>query len=203
MNTHKQMDIFSDISSNTLHNRRNDNTDMYFQNMLDRYLLSSFLLENQEQPDIMNASLNQENIYKNVISDEGKKLLKIETYTKAGCLNEICPISQEEFTEGDNITILPCNHGFITGAVEKWLETQCPESPICRYKIDSVEIKNKDYCELTELPITLSRNTFLNSLSSLENIIHPFGRNQLFTTIPHSYLENIYRNRSVDDDIEA
>ena len=50
--------------------------------MLDRYLLSSFLLENQEQPDIMNASLNQENIYKNVISDEGKKLLKIETYTR-------------------------------------------------------------------------------------------------------------------------
>ena len=196
------MDIFSDISSNTLIDRGNDNnTDMYFQNMLDRYLLGSFLLENQEQPDIMNASLNQENRYKNVISDEGKKLLKIEKYTKTGCcLNEICPISQEEFTDGDNITILPCNHGFTTGAVEKWLETQCPECPICRYKMDSIEVKNKDYCEVTELPITLSRNTFFNSLSSLENITHPFGRNQLFNTIPHSYLENIYRNRLEDDD---
>jgi|AntAceMinimDraft_18_1070375.scaffolds.fasta_scaffold03680_2 hypothetical protein len=196
------MDIFSDISSNTLIDRGNDNnTDMYFQNMLDRYLLGSFLLENQEQPDIMNTSLNQENRYKIVISDEGKKLLKIEKYTKPGCcLNEICPISQEEFTDGDNITILPCNHGFTTGAVEKWLETQCPECPICRYKMDSIEVKNKDYCEVTELPITLSRNTFFNSLSSLENITHPFGRNQLFNTIPHSYLENIYRNRLEDDD---
>lgn len=197
------MDIFIDISSNTLLGSRTQNQDMYFEDMLDRYLLSSFLLDNQEQPDIMNASLNQENRYKNVISDEGKKLLQQEKYTKSGCLNEICPISQEEFTEGDNITILPCKHGFTTGAVEKWLETQCSECPICRYKIDSVEIKNKDYRDVTELPITLSRNTFLNSLSSLENIIHPFGRNQLFTTIPHSYLENIYHTLSEDDDDRA
>jgi len=184
------MNISSNITSNTLIDIGNDNnTDMYFQNMLDRYLLGSFLLENQEQPDIMNASLNQENRYKNVISDEGKKLLKIEKYTKTGCcLNEICPISQEEFTDGDNITILPCNHGFTTGTVEKWLETQCPECPICRYKIDSIEIKNKDSCELTEPPINLSRNTFFNSLSSLENITHPFGRNQLFNTIHTTFL---------------
>ena len=39
-----------------------------------------------------------------------------------------------------------------------------------------------------------ARTEFLNSLSSLENIVHPFGRNQVLNTVPHSYIGNMYNN---------
>jgi ABC-type antimicrobial peptide transport system permease subunit len=155
----------------------------------------------------LNASLNQENKYKDVISSDGLKLLTRTTYTKNVCSNDNCPISQEDFKEGDEITVLPCKHGFKNGTVEKWLETQRPECPICRYKFDSVEIKNKDYRDISlsnnaDRNLYSARNEFLNSLSSLENIIHPFGRNivhpfgrnQVLNTVPHSYIENLYNN---------
>jgi hypothetical protein len=179
----------------------------YFQNIVRRYLLGNFLLENQDQPNILNASLNQENKYKDVISSDGLKLLTRTTYTTNVCSNDNCPISQEDFKEGDEITVLPCKHGFKNGTVEKWLETQRPECPICRYKFDSVEIKNKDYQDISlsnnaDRNLYSARNEFLNSLSSLENIIHPFGRNivhpfgrnQVLNTVPHSYIENLYNN---------
>jgi hypothetical protein len=170
----------------------------YFQNIVRRYLLGNFLLENQDQPNILNASLNQENRYKNVISGDGMKLLTRTAYTQNVCSNDNCPISQEEFKEGDEITVLPCKHGFTNGTVEKWLETQRPECPICRYKFDSVEIKNKDYQDISlsdnNRNLYSARTEFLNSLSSLENIVHPFGRNQVLNTIPHSYIGNMYNN---------
>ena len=170
----------------------------YFQNIVRRYLLGNFLLENQDQPNILNASLNQENRYKDVISSDGMKLLTRTTYTQNVCSNDNCPISQEEFKEGDEITVLPCKHGFTNGTVEKWLETQRPECPICRYKFDSVEIKNKDYQDISlsdnNRNLYSARTEFLNSLSSLENIVHPFGRNQVLNTVPHSYIGNMYNN---------
>jgi hypothetical protein len=185
----------------------------YFQNIVQRYLLGNFLLENQDQPNILNASLNQENRYKNVISGDGMKLLTRTTYTKNVCSNDNCPISQEEFKEGDEITVLPCKHGFRNGTVEKWLETQRPECPICRYKFDSVEIKNKDYQDISlsdnNRNLYSARNVFLNSLSSLENIIHPFGRNivhpfgrnQVINTVPHSYIGNMSEEADLNEAI--
>jgi hypothetical protein len=185
----------------------------YFQNIVQRYLLGNFLLENQDQPNILNASLNQENRYKNVISGDGMKLLTRTTYTKNVCSNDNCPISQEEFKEGDEITVLPCKHGFKNGTVEKWLETQRPECPICRYKFDSVEIKNKDYQDISlsdnNRNLYSARNVFLNSLSSLENIIHPFGRNivhpfgrnQVLNTVPHSYIGNMSEEADLNEAI--
>jgi hypothetical protein len=173
----------------------------YFQNIVRRYLLGNFLLENQDQPNILNASLNQENRYKDVISSDGMKLLTRTTYTQNVCSNDNCPISQEEFKEGDEITVLPCKHGFTNGTVEKWLETQRPECPICRYKFDSVEIKNKDYQDISlsdnNRNLYSARTEFLNSLSSLENIVHPFGRNQVLNTVPHSYIGNMYNNTDI------
>jgi hypothetical protein len=186
----------------------------YFQNIVRRYLLGNFLLENQDQPNILNASLNQENRYKNVISGDGMKLLTRTTYTKNVCSNDNCPISQEDFKEGDEITVLPCKHGFRNGTVEKWLETQRPECPICRYKFDSVEIKNKDYQDISlsnnaDRNLYSARNEFLNSLSSLENIIHPFGRNivhpfgrnQVLNTVPHSYIGNMSEEADLNEAI--
>ena len=59
---------------------------------------------------------------------------------------------------------------------------------MCRLKLDSIEIKNEDYVETPN--IQDSRNSFLNSLDVLNSISHPFGRNQIHNTIPHSYVNN-------------
>lgn len=172
------------------------------QNLINRYMMRTLILENQDQPNILHASLNQEHTYKRVISKEGKQLLISTIYSNNICSNDNCPISQDDFKEGDKITVLPCNHGFTSGTVEKWLETQTPECPICRYRFDSIEIKNEDYKDISVLEntqpnnLSASRNVFLNSLRLLENVIHPFGRTQILNTIPHSYIENMYNNNN-------
>ena len=151
----------------------NNFIDRNFQILSQRQELGSYLLNNQENSNILNESLNQENKYRQVISEEGKKSLKKQEYEKDICSNESCPITQEEFKKGDEIIILPCKHGFIEEYINQWLETQCPECPICRYKLDSTEIKNQDYAE--ETPTHISRNEFLNSLSTISNIMQPFS----------------------------
>ena len=171
----------------------------HLQNMVQRYVLSNTLLDNQDQPNILNASLYETNPYKQIISNEGKKLLNKVTYDVSMCSNHICPISREEFKIGDEITVLPCNHGFIKEGIEKWLNNECPECPICRYKFDSIEVKKDDDQQDETTSINTSRNMLFNSLNTLGNIIHPFGRNQIFNTIPHSYIENMYSN---NEDIE-
>jgi hypothetical protein len=84
------------------------------------------------------------------------------------------------------------------------LEKENAECPMCRYRLESKEIKNEEYKE--EENITDSRNNLLNSLNTINHIsnpnslfnsnmnisIHPFGTNQIFNTIPHSYINNIY-----------
>ena len=113
-------------------------------------------------------------------------------------------ITQDTFNDEYEITILPCAHGFTTSAIEKWLETKCPECPICRFKLDSTEIKNNEYEEIdqgqgqSQIPLQSSRYNFLESLNSLTNIIHPFGRQQMINTIPHSYIRNMFRTEETD-----
>jgi len=205
MNDINTTDIYSRTMNRSM-DESNEFMERYIQNAMQRYVLSNTLLENQDQPDILNVSLNDKNPYKQVISDKGKKLLYTSLYSADDmCSNNNCPISQEDFELGDEITILPCKHGFIKGTVEKWLETQCPECPICRYKFDSIEVKNEDENEddneddneniernTHNSSINASRNILFNSLNSLENMIHPFGRNQVFNTVPHSYIESMY-----------
>jgi hypothetical protein len=55
-------------------------------------------------------------------------------------INTACGIWQEEFEEGEEIKILPCNHAFRTDALKKWLTEEKAECPICRFKLASKEV---------------------------------------------------------------
>jgi hypothetical protein len=55
-------------------------------------------------------------------------------------INTACGIWQEEFEEGEEISILPCNHAFKAEAITKWLTTEKAECPICRFKLASKEV---------------------------------------------------------------
>jgi hypothetical protein len=180
-----------DISLNDYELRgMNSRLENRFERLNETVLFGNFLLENQNNLDILERSFNTISKFKNVISDEAKKELKNIKYNNIECVNETCPISQEKFEENDEITILPCKHGFKTEYIVKWLCNQSCECPVCRYKFESKEIKNEDYKE--EENINESRNNFINSRSSIENIIHPFGMNQIFNTIPHSYINRLH-----------
>ena len=203
------MNIINDLSSNIFVNEPSHYTELnqltdltttssldnYLEILMDRRLLSDALLHDQYQDQsitgIINTSFNEDdNKYKRVLSDLGKQSLKTIQYRKDVCKNDYCPITQEKFKTRQKVTILPCNHGFNPESIDEWLETQRAECPMCRLKLDSIEIKNEDYTESSN--IQSSRNYFLNSLNVLNSISHPFGRNQIYNTVPHSYISEEY-----------
>ena len=57
--------------------------------------------------------------------------------------NEICAITREKFSIGDDIAILPCDHVFCKEAINQWLQTKKAECPICRFKLASKEVKEE------------------------------------------------------------
>ena len=192
----------NDISLNDL-NALNQFSDSIYSRIIQRSFLSNFLLNNQNVNNIINTSLNDQPKYKNVLSDEGKKKLKTKKYRKGACSNDTCAITQEKFKTYESIIVLPCSHGFKEDVME-WLEKEQAECAMCRMKLDSKEIKNNDVDE--DGSIRSSRENLLNSLNSLTEItnpsrnvrvnfdFHPFGSNQIFNTIPHSYINEIYHN---------
>ena len=95
---------------------------------------------------IINRSFEEDKPkYKNVLSPKGKEQIKFAKYSSEKFKdNSVCPIIQEEFKEGDEIVLLPCNHIFQPAAIMNWLEKENANCPVCRYKLDSVEkIKEK------------------------------------------------------------
>ena len=171
----------NDISYNQRSNLRD------LDQLLDRFMVSNFLINNQDNSslfsrnrglfsfnnsdNILNSSLYDEKKYKNVISEKAKNLLKKVKYEKNICSNETCPITQDIFQEGDSVTVLPCGHGFSQGTVERWLEKQSNECPICRYEFESIEMKNESD-EENNIPLQQSRNQFLSSLNNTESLFN-------------------------------
>ena len=172
-------------------------TTRYYEQLLERDMLANILLENQAMDTYDEESLtNIENKYKYVLSDKGRKSLRTIQYRKGVCKNDNCPIIQEKFKTRKKVTILPCLHGFNPESIEKWLDNQNVECPLCRFKLDKKQVINEEYTENQN--IHDSRITFLNSLSMMDsivnpfgrNMVHPFGVNQLQNTIPHSYINS-------------
>ena len=174
-------------------------TTRYYEQLLERDMLTNILLENQAMDTYDEESLiNIENInkYKYVLSEKGRKSLRTIQYRKGVCKNDNCPIIQEKFKTRKKVTILPCLHGFNPESIEKWLDNQNVECPLCRFKLDKKQVINEEYTENQN--IHDSRITFLNSLSMMDSIVNPFGRNtvhpfgvnQLQNTIPHSYINS-------------
>ena len=189
-----------------------NNNENYMEDIRNRVLLSNNLIENIENDEdpinFINNTLYQEQKYKQVISDEGKEKLEIKKYKKEYCSNDSCPISLIDFKENDEILILPCKHGFIKESIEEWLETHSSECPVCRLKLPSKEILNRNHSEVDVTPIRQSRRLLATSLSTLGRIIHPYGRYSIATAtdrssqaigtynniIPHSYIEDYIEN---------
>ena len=132
------------------------------------------------------ASMYEESAYKNVLSNEGESQLKDRKFTSEDSDQSTCPIMHIPFDVGDDVTALPCGHIFEPEGIRRWLKDEKAECPVCMFKLDSVEIKNKNSPEHQESPqpevneIISGRNNFIASLQRLNNLprvysAHPFG----------------------------
>ena len=61
-------------------------------------------------------------------------------YTKSENSNTLCPITQMEFEEQQDIIQLDCNHCFDPEAILYWLKEEKAECPVCRFKYKSIEV---------------------------------------------------------------
>jgi hypothetical protein len=159
-----QMPSVNDSSLNIQNTAFNSSTDDAYGSFLENLFMnpitntSTSSLSTSNGPGylqrLLRETLAQQNNYKNIISDEGKKSVLNETYTSDKYTDQkCCPISQIDFKEGDNISKLPCGHIFNPELISKWLENENATCPVCRFKLDSKEEKIKlEETETTETP---------------------------------------------------
>ena len=137
--------------------------------------------------ELLNSSLYDKFIYKYILSEEGESQLKTIKFTKEftkelGDINNICPITNLEFEENQNIISLPCNHYFDTEAIHKWLREEKAECPVCRFKLHSKEVKIDEKNYIREdvnslIDLYRSRINLINSLARVTYTYNPFSDN--------------------------
>lgn len=142
--------MLSDISNNDISNNNDEH-----QLLLERinrnrqiyeslnYIIENTINEIHEQQSLAQAideSLRSVNPYKETISEKGLSDIIYIPYNKDIHQNTNCPITLEDLSEEKNVAQLPCKHIADKDEIINWLKEK-PECPICRYKMDSIEIK--------------------------------------------------------------
>jgi hypothetical protein len=103
---------------------------------------------------ILARSLYDLHPVKKVITEEGKHAIVDKKFTAAMVeelkINGVCGIWLEDFAEGDDIKILPCNHAFKSEAIMKWLQKEKAECPVCRFSFQSKEVNENQVLNLED-----------------------------------------------------
>lgn len=173
------LDIYNEINAELL-------SDSYEQNIIN---------------NIIELTLNQQNAHKQILSEKGEKQLKQVSYTQSIHSMKQCPITLNDFKEGDMVTKLPCSHIFDNSGIELWLKTESAKCPVCRETLDFIEVKNPDVNTL----ITDNSNTIFqtNPLSLFTNITIDLSLNpQLLEPYSREYNINIPEREIIYSDEE-
>lgn len=89
----------------------------------------------------MFQSLGDESPYKQVASRKGLAQLKYVYFDDETCETKNCPISGDEFEEGERIVILPCEHTFSEDAIMRWITEENASCPVCRFQLEAKEVR--------------------------------------------------------------
>ena len=144
---------------------------------------------------ILNDSLLMEKTpYKKILSDKGNEQLKTVKYNKDKFEQDSCCIMFVDFEEGQDVIQLPCGHIFDPDGIKTWLKEEQAKCPICRFELDSREVKDEDSDSEEEIPL-LDGEEEESDLSNNTDIDHTY--NQLFQNIGfiNNPIENLYRPR--------
>jgi hypothetical protein len=103
---------------------------------------------------ILARSLYDLHPVKKVITEEGQHTIVDKKFTASMVedlkINGVCGIWLEDFAEGDDIKILPCNHAFKSEAIMKWLQKEKAECPVCRFSFQSKEVNENQALNLED-----------------------------------------------------
>jgi hypothetical protein len=103
---------------------------------------------------ILARSLYDCNPVKKIITEEGQRVIVDKKFTTAMVeelkINGKCGIWLEDFDEGEDIKILPCNHAFKSEAIMKWLQKEKAECPVCRFSFQSKEVNENQALNLED-----------------------------------------------------
>lgn len=142
--------------------------------------------------DVIEETMNAKPVFKYIISEEGKKLLKEEEYNinSSNLDSNLCPISLIEFEDKEKLIRLPCNHLFNKENILNWLENEKSECPVCRYQLPSTEIRNQE--------IDSSNNTIINNydISNNQFIINVDDNSEDFDDDLDDFIDT-YRQRAM------
>ena len=156
---------------------------------------------------LLRETFNDKPKYKDVISSEGEKKLEKIIYIKELSGNTVCPIYQSEFTPGMEVTKLPCGHLFSTIGIERWLKEESSLCPVCRYKLESKEIKIDENINNEEMETDVSYtirpaiNSLSNNMLSNNTLSNNILSNNMLSNVFQQVMEN-YNNYD-DDDLQA
>ena len=89
----------------------------------------------------MFRSLGDESPYKQVVSQTGLSQLKYTFFDDETHETKGCPISGDEFEEGERIVTLPCDHTFSEAAIMRWITEENATCPICRFELEAREVR--------------------------------------------------------------
>jgi hypothetical protein len=103
---------------------------------------------------ILARSLYDLHPVKKVITEEGQHTIVDKKFTASMVeelnINGKCGIWLEDFEEGEDIMILPCNHAFKSEAIMKWLQKEKAECPVCRFSFQSKEVNENQVLNLED-----------------------------------------------------
>ena len=138
---------------------------------------------------ILNDSLLDKTPYKKILSEKGNTQLKTVKYSKEKFEQESCCIMFYDFEEGQDVIQLPCKHIFDPQGIKTWLKEEQAKCPICRFELDSKEVKDED----SEEEIDLYEQDISNNTTTNVDVDHQY--NQLFHNIGfiNNPIENLYR----------
>ena len=156
----------------------------------------------------INNTFNDEQIkYRYVLDPDDKSELKLNIYQENDKhLNNKCPITMEQFKNGDSITKLPCGHLFNTDAIEEWLLNNQAKCPVCRHclknvkeiRITSIVPTVRDNSNNEELQINTDIGYDLNNINS---ILSSLFRNYLSLPLNNN-AENVDISNNNEDNTE-
>ena len=192
----------SDTSNNSAHSTNN------FFNMLMRRNNNSFNGTNSVS-NILNNTLNQENMYKKVVSDEGLNEIIFDKYSiEKYSQSKTCVITQKDFQENDDIAVLPCKHIFDKDAILYWLKNQQAKCPVCRRELKCKEVKKTLQQEdASQNPMNDNSNNVLprrrlpmqNPLDLFRNIIEERERKAEEEMMQQAILESLAMSNQIVD----
>ena len=169
--------------------------------------------------DILQQSLNDKASFKHIVSEEGLSQIEDITYhtdNSGEYEYTSCPITTDEFEDGEILKKLQCGHIFSSDALLSWFK-ESNKCPLCRYEMPSIEVKteqeNNNDNDSQSDPETdsdneldtqeVSNNRAIRSLARMFNTYRsPYSMLNNRRVIPHSYIESFVNNTIIRDEEE-